>query len=250
MDQSPTARLMKLKRQSAAVQAQRLDMNSILLHIDNDLKLRKTRKSNNNQNDDQIQLNFFDKLEEISSHTNLCPPGSLLPLVPTNKRSLQLEPFAVEFNATHRSVGYSSPPQAPYHNLSQTRYMTNLHKKMIKIEQPTWRKKSPKRKASSVPKSKSKASLKPGELTEEETMLKSIMSLHQKAVQRAARLNKKRSVGSTGYALFDAEKQTSKMMLKKKLSDALIYDADTSVQTVVAREQRRLERLTKVQSNR
>lgn len=257
---SPTARLMKLKRQSSSPTAQRLDMN-FLLQIDSDLTLRKMRKSSNN-NDQKI--NFFDKLEEMSSHSNFCPPGSILPHVPTSKQSSSLhhlEPLVGDFNATHRSVGYSSPPTAPYRSLSKTRYETNLQKKIRREEQPTRKQKSPQHATTVSPTSRTEISShtsggsgsKGGgaaaslALIEEEAMLEGIMKMHQQAVQRANQLNKKHGIGRTAHVLYDNERRRDHAERQKKLSDALIYDAETSVRNVVAREAKRLERIARVQ---
>ena len=256
---SPTARLMKLKRQSSSPTAQRLDMN-YLLQIDSDLTLRKMRKSftNNDQ-----KRNFFDKLEEMSSHDNFCPPGSILPHVPTSEQSSSLhhlEPVVGDFNATHRSVGYSSPPSAPYRSLSKTRYEANLQKKIRREEQPTRKQKSPQHATTVSPTSRIEISHTSGgsgskgggaaaslALIEEEAMLEGIMKMHQKAVQRASQLNKKRGIGRTAHILYDNERRRDHADRQKKLSDALIYDAETSVRNVVAREAKRLERIARVQ---
>jgi hypothetical protein len=222
---------MRLKRSKQNVQAQRLDMQSLLSLIDQDLAERslisRTKKKGGT---------FFEELQHLSSHTNQCPPGSILPSVksPVRKRA---------FNCTHRSVGFASPPKEPYNQLSRVSYNVNLHTNQLNQLFGS----KPQKKTRSLSKTKRLSKTKNHftasglGILQEEQMLKDIQELHRASVVRAAR-SKKNTIG-TGHALFDLEVKAERKEFRLKLNNRMINDADVSVQKVVARENRRLEKL-------
>jgi len=258
MQTSPASKLLRFKRRSNTLQAQRLDMKSLLLNLDRDLAER-TAITNKTK-----AGTFFEELSILTNHANQCPPGSILPTVPSRNRSNHQR----NFNGSFRSVGYASPPSEPWSKLSQTNYSTAKYMNQTEHgiatktydEHRSWtaanvhvdgadKRVRPKLKLSnSAYPSPSKLVISPikrskSTFPEQEAMLSEIMKMHQKVVSRDARVKRNKNKQNTGNPLYDHEVKLERRERKQKLTDAMINDADKSIQAVVARETRRIERM-------
>jgi hypothetical protein len=223
---SPTNRLFQLKRSKYAVQAQRIDMLSILQQDIDLLERTKTMKEEKNSQ------SFFDKLSSMTASQNMQAPGSILPSIP--KSSFKGLNTKKEFNNSHRSVGYGAAPCEPWNSLSKVKYARNKNQKLRKKRKKKNRC-SPKHKKeitttpTVIDVYEKRLGKKKSEKNAEVALLTEILKQHKTSI------NKHHLEVKHNNILYEEYKALENKERRNMLIESMISDADKSIKRVVAR---------------
>ncbi len=285
MDASPVARLVRFKAQSVS-HAAHLDVATLLHAIDPAVRRYVPRTRDEimmsshaaRAQDDALlettdptaapatssprhaasksRLDFFARLdlEGQADRTLACPPGSILPGVPNSPLARTTAHVA---NVTHRCVGFSTPPQAPYNQLSRVIYERHRMAAAVRESKPRrkWqrqprqprRRRQRKRGQPTLRGSKSTGSLgrmppspkvrqqQQRELEAQEDFYRDILKMHHTASERSKRAHKN-GADSPQRILYNRARMQSRRERRRTQRERWDSDAEASVLAVMLRE--------------